>query len=264
MDSMFSIPVARNLWLRRDWNDSMLKKVALSKLTEQGKYVYSDNDFILLGKVVESITGLPLDQYVQKTFYNPLGMATTGFKPWQRFGTERIVPTEEEKYFRRQLLRGYVHDEGAAMFGGVSGHAGLFSNAYDLSMLYQMLLNGGEFNGQRYLKQETIDLFTAYHSNISRRGYGFDKPEKDNATRKEPYPSSLASPLTFGHTGFTGTCVWVDPATKLVYVFLSNRVYNTRTNNLLGQLNIRSKIQDAIYRALRIEEGLKDNSVKPL
>jgi CubicO group peptidase (beta-lactamase class C family) len=265
MDSMFSIPVARNLWLRRDWNDSMLKKVALSKLTEAGKYVYSDNDFILLGKVVENITGLPLDQYVQKTFYNPLGMATTGFKPWQRFGSERVVPTEEEKYFRKQLLRGYVHDEGAAMFGGVSGHAGLFSNAYDLSMLYQMLLNGGEFNGQRYLKQETIDLFTGYHSNISRRGYGFDKPEKDNATRKEPYPSSLASPLTFGHTGFTGTCVWVDPASKLVYVFLSNRVYNTRTNNLLGQLNIRGKIQDAIYRALRNEEETKvNNETKPL
>jgi CubicO group peptidase (beta-lactamase class C family) len=180
-------------------------------------------------------------------------MYTTGFKPWARFGVERVVPTEEEKHFRRQLLRGYVHDEGAAMFGGVSGHAGLFSNAYDLSLLYQMLLNGGELNGRRYLKPETIKMFTAYGSDISRRGLGFDKPEKDNASRKEPYPSSLASPQTFGHTGFTGTCVWVDPQSKLVYVFLSNRVYNTRTNNLLGFLNIRGKIQDAIYRALQQE-----------
>jgi beta-N-acetylhexosaminidase len=256
-DSVFNIPVARDVWLRRDWNDSMLKKVVESKLGPAGKYVYSDNDFILLGKVVESISGMPLDQFVARTFYQPMGMATTGFKPWQRLGVERVVPTEEEKYFRRQLLRSYVHDEGAAMFGGVSGHAGLFSNAYDLSMLYQMLLNGGEFNGQRFLKKETIDLFTGYHSDISRRGYGFDKPEKDNGTRKEPYPSSLASPQTFGHTGFTGTCVWVDPASGLVYVFLSNRVYNTRSNNLLGQLNIRGKIQDAIYRALKAEEKSK-------
>ncbi|HEX2608352.1 MAG TPA: glycoside hydrolase family 3 N-terminal domain-containing protein [Flavisolibacter sp.] len=253
-DTLFTIPVARNLWLRRDWNDSMLKKIVNSKLGPANKYVYSDNDFILLGKIVEHITGTTLDQYVQKTFYNPLGMTTTGFKPFQHFGLERVVPTEDEKYFRRQLLRSYVHDEGAAMFGNVSGHAGLFSNAYDLSLLYQMLLNGGTMNGERFLKPETIKLFTAYNSDISRRGLGFDKPEKDNATRKEPYPSVLASDQTFGHTGFTGTCVWVDPQAGLVYIFLSNRVYNTRNNNLLGQLNIRGKIQDAIYNALRKEQ----------
>lgn len=261
MDTLFTIPVAKNLWLRRDYNDSMLKKIVQSKLTEHGKYVYSDNDFILLGKVVENITGMPLDQYVRKTFYNPMGMVSTGFKPWQYLGVERVVPTENETYFRRQLLRAYVHDEGAAMFGNVSGHAGLFSNAFDLSMLYQMLLNGGSFNGEHYLKKETIDLFTAYHSNISRRGYGFDKPEKDNASRKEPYPSSLASAETFGHTGFTGTCVWVDPKADLVYVFLSNRVYNTRANNLLGQMGIRGKVQDAIYKALEMEKKGKAGKV---
>jgi beta-glucosidase-like glycosyl hydrolase/CubicO group peptidase (beta-lactamase class C family) len=247
----FTVPVARNLYLRDDWEDTMMLRIAKSPLSAPGKYVYSDNDFILLGKIVETLSGLPLDQYVQKNFYDPLGMATTGFKPAQRFGLERIVPTEEDNYFRRQLLRGYVHDEGAAMFGGVSGHAGLFSNAYDLSLLYQLLLNGGTLNSQRLLKPETINYFTAYHSNISRRAYGFDKPEKDNATRREPYPSALASPETFGHTGFTGTCVWVDPKAGLVYVFLSNRVYNSRNNNLLGQMNIRGKIQDAIYRALQ-------------
>lgn len=250
MDSLFSIPVAKSVWLRRDWNDTMLRRIVQSKLGPHGKYVYSDNDFILLGKVVEAISGLPLDQYLQKTFYGPMGMATTGFKPWQRFGMGQLVPTEEERHFRRQLIRGYVHDEGAAMFGNVSGHAGLFSNAYDLALLYQMLLAGGTINGERYLKKETIDLFTKYHSDISRRGYGFDKPEKDNEKRKEPYPSALASPATFGHTGFTGTCVWVDPKRDLVYVFLSNRVYNTRANNLLGLMNIRGKVQDAIYRAL--------------
>lgn len=265
-DSLFSVPVAKNVWMRHDWNDTMLKRIVDSKLGPHGKYVYSDNDFILLGKVVEAVSGLPLNQYVQTTFYRPMGMASTGFQPWRRYPTEGIVPTEREGYFRKQLLQGYVHDEGAAMFGGVSGHAGLFSNAYDLSMLYQMLLNGGTFNGERYLKKETIDLFTAYHSNISRRGYGFDKPEKDNAKRKEPYPSALASSETFGHTGFTGTCVWVDPKADLVYIFLSNRVYNTRANNLLGQLNIRGRIQDAIYKALEREKEVKavntDKTVK--
>lgn len=259
-DSLFDVPVAKDVWMRHDWNDTMLKRIVDSKLGPHGKYVYSDNDFILLGKVVEALSGLPLDQYAQATFYRPMGMASTGFQPWKRYPTDGIVPTEKESYFRRQLLQGYVHDEGAAMFGGVSGHAGLFSNAYDLSLLYQMLLNGGTFNGVRYLQKETIDLFTAYHSNISRRGYGFDKPEKDNSKRKEPYPSALASPATFGHTGFTGTCVWVDPKADMVYIFLSNRVYNTRANNLLGQLNIRSRIQDAIYKALGEEN--KEKGVK--
>ncbi|NTS40846.1 serine hydrolase [Flavisolibacter sp. BT320] len=256
-DTLYSIPVANKVWLRRDWNDTMMKRIVDSKLGPHGKYVYSDNDFILLGKVIEAISGLTLDQYLHKTFYRPMGMASTSFQPWKRFVQAGIVPTENEKHFRKQMLQGYVHDEGAAMFGGISGHAGLFSNAYDLSMLYQMLLNGGSFNGERYLQPETIKLFTAYGANESRRGLGFDKPEKDNATSKEPYPSALASPATFGHTGFTGTCVWVDPKADLVYIFLSNRVYNTRANNLLGQLKIRGRIQDAIYKALEEEQKIK-------
>lgn len=252
----FFIPVAKDLYLRDDYNDSMLLKIMRSGLSAKGKYVYSDNDFILLGKIVESITSKKLDEYVRQNFYMPLGMITTTFKPSERLGVERVAPTEEEKYFRRQLLRGYVHDEGAAMFGGVSGHAGLFSNAYDLSLLYQMLINDGELGGKRFFKPETIQLFSAYNSSISRRGLGFDKPEKDNFIRSEPYPSALASTETFGHTGFTGTCVWADPKSQLVYIFLSNRVYNTRTNNLLGQMNIRGKIQDAIYRALDKEKNI--------
>jgi beta-glucosidase-like glycosyl hydrolase/CubicO group peptidase (beta-lactamase class C family) len=266
----FTIPVARNLYLRSDWNDTMLLRIMQSPLGKQGRYVYSDNDFILLGKIVERLSGMRLDEYVQEIFYAPLGMTNTSFKAWQRFGVERIVPTEQEKYFRRQLLRGYVHDEGAALFGNVSGHAGLFSNAYDLSLLYQMLLNNGELGGKRFFKPETIQLFTAYNSSISRRGLGFDKPEKDNATREEAYPSFFASPETFGHTGFTGTCVWTDPKEKLVYVFLSNRVYNTRDNNLLSRLNIRAKIQDAIYSAIKQDElqvaeaKVKEEEVRPI
>ena len=248
----YTVRVAENVYMRNDYQDAMLQRILQSKLTQQGKYVYSDNDFIFLGKIVEQITGMTLDEYAAKIFYRPMGMISTGFKPRNRFPVVRIVPTETETHFRNQTTQGDVHDEGASMFGGVAGHAGLFSDAYDLAMLYQMLLNGGEFNGERYIKKETIDLFTAYHSKNSRRGYGFDKPEKDNAIRKEPYPSFLCSPETFGHTGFTGTCVWVDPRNSLVYVFLSNRVYPTRNNNKLGQMNIRGKIQDAIYKALGI------------
>lgn len=247
----YTVRVAQNFYMRNDWQDTIYKRILQSPLTKKGKYVYSDNDFIFLGKIVEAITGTTLDQYVQKTFYSKMGLETTGFKPRNRFAVDRIVPTEEEKHFRRQTMQGDVHDEGASMFGGVAGHAGLFSDAYDLAMLYQMLLNGGVMNGERFLQEKTIRYFTAYHSESSRRGFGFDKPEKDNATRKEPYPSALASPETFGHTGFTGTCVWVDRKYNLVYIFLSNRVNPTRNNNKISQLLVRGKIQDAIIEAVR-------------
>lgn len=249
----YGVRVAENIYLRNDWQDTMMYRILKSPVGPPNKYVYSDNDFIFLGKIVEEVTGMTLDQYTQKTFYNRIGMYSTGFKPRNKFQQECLVPTETEKHFRQQTTKGDVHDEGASMFGGVAGHAGLFSNAYDLSLLYQMLLNGGELNGERYLKPETIKLFTSYNSKISRRGLGFDKPEKDNSIRKDPYPALLASPRTFGHTGFTGTCVWVDPEHELVYIFLSNRVHPTRDNNKLGQLLIRGKIQDAIYRALGVE-----------
>ncbi|HVZ58007.1 MAG TPA: glycoside hydrolase family 3 N-terminal domain-containing protein [Chitinophagaceae bacterium] len=248
----FTTRVAEHLYLRNDWNDTIMARILKSPLGPAPKYVYSDLDFIFMGKIVEAITGMSLDQYVQKTFYDRLGMATTGFLPRRRFPLTRIAPTEdEEDHFRRQLIWGDVHDEGASLLGGVAGHAGLFSDAYDLALLYQMLLNGGELNGVRLLRPETIRYFTAYHSAISRRGLGFDKPEKDNAKRSDPYPCRSASPETFGHTGFTGTCVWADPQHKLVFILLSNRVYPTRNNNTLSELNIRPRIQEAIYEAIR-------------
>ena len=247
----FGIRVAENLFIRNDWSDTMYKRMLQSKLSPPDKYVYSDNDFIFLGKIVEQITGKTLDQYVKKTFYDPLGLTATGFKPRERFAVDRIVPTETDKTFRLQHLRGDVHDPGASMFGGVAGHAGLFSTVNDLAVIMQMLLNGGTFNGKQFLKPETIKLFTSYNSAISRRGFGFDKPEKDNATLKEPYPSKLASPLTFGHTGYTGTCVWADPKYNIVYIFLSNRVNPDGGDNLkLSRLNIRGKIQDQIYKSM--------------
>lgn len=249
-DGQHQYRVAESLYLRNDWEDTLYKRILQSKLSAPDKYIYSDNDFIFLGKIVESVSGKPLNDYTRETFYEPLRMRTTTFRPRELMPLDLIVPTEEEKHFRQQLIRGDVHDEGSAMFGGVAGHAGLFSNAYDLAQLYQMLLNGGELNGKRFFRKSTVELFTAYNSSISRRGLGFDKPEKDNASRSDPYPSKSVSALTFGHTGFTGTCVWVDPKYRLVYIFLSNRVTPTRNNNKLSQLNVRSRIQEIIYQSI--------------
>jgi CubicO group peptidase (beta-lactamase class C family) len=248
----FAIPVADSLYMLTAWRDTMYKRMVQSKLEDPNKYIYSDNDFIFLGLIVEQLSGKTLDAYVTEFFYKPLGLQSTGFLPLQKFDHQKIVPTENEKYFRLQTLKGYVHDPGAAMFGGIAGHAGLFSCANDLAIIMQMLLNGGEMDGRRYLKKETIDLFTAYQSEISRRGYGFDKPEKDNETRKEAYPSKFVSTQTFGHTGFTGTCVWADPKENLIYIFLSNRVHPLGGDNQkLLKMNIRSRIHDAIYEAMK-------------
>jgi beta-N-acetylhexosaminidase len=248
-DSAHRVRVADHMFMRNDWVDTIYSRILTSSLEPDNKYIYSDNDFIFLGKIVEAITGMPLEVYVKTTFYDKLNMTSTGFRPRERFPLDYIAPTEKEAIFRQQLIHGDVHDPGAAMFGGVAGHAGLFSNAYDLAVLSQVLLNGGVLGGQNFFSKKTVDYFTAYHSDISRRGLGFDKPEKDNATRKEPYPTLSASPLTYGHTGFTGTCFWIDPQYNLTYIFLSNRV-NSPDPNKFGRMNIRPKVHEAIYQAL--------------
>jgi beta-N-acetylhexosaminidase len=249
MSDSFPVKVADSFYMKKEWTDTMFSRILQSPLGPHGKYVYSDNDFIFLAKVVEAITGTTLDKYVQKEFYRPLSLSTAGFKPTEYMPVKNIAPSEQEPVFRKQFVRGNVHDPGAAMFGGVAGHAGLFSDAYDMAVIMQMLLNGGTFNGKRYLQKETIDLFTTYHSKNSRRGLGFDKPEKDNYKREEPYPALSASPATFGHTGFTGTCVWADPKNNLVYVFLSNRLTPDGTNNKLVKMNVRTDILEAFYKA---------------
>lgn len=247
----FGVRVAQHLYLRSDYWKTMNQSIVASKLLAPGKYVYSDNDFIFMGDIVEAISGLRIDKYADKYFYKPMGLTSIGFNPRNRFDTNLIAPTELDTYFRHQHLRGDVHDEGAAMFGGVAGHAGLFSNAEDIAAIFQMFLDGGSYKGKQYVKPETLTLFTAYNSSISRRGIGFDKPQKDNYTTGDPhpYPSRFASPLTFGHTGYTGTNVWADPKFNLVYVFLSNRVNPTRSTNLY-KFNIRGAIEDAVYEAM--------------
>src|SRR6218665_4037467 len=158
------------MYIRSDWRDTLHKRILDSKIGAKNAYVYSDLDFIFLGEIVQAVTKMPLDKYMRDSFYSKMNMATTGFLPLTRFSKERIVPTERDDFFRQQLLQGDVHDEGASMFGGVAGHAGLFSNAYDLAKIYQMLLNDGIFNGERYFSSKTIRLFTSYHTKTSRRG----------------------------------------------------------------------------------------------
>ncbi|MEO8414592.1 MAG: glycoside hydrolase family 3 N-terminal domain-containing protein [Ginsengibacter sp.] len=264
----FRVRVAQNLYLRTDYADTMNQSILDSKLLPGGKYVYSDNDFIFMADVVRAISGLRIDKYADNYFYKPMGLHSIGFNPRNRFDTNLVAPTELDQYFRYQHLHADVHDEGSAMFGGDAGHAGLFSNAEDIGAILQMFLNGGSFKGKQYIKPSTLKLFTAYNSSTSSRGIAFDKPEKDNYTTSDPhpYPSRFASPLTFGHTGYTGTCIWVDPKYDLVYVFLSNRVNPTRSVDLY-RLNIRGSIEDAIYKAMvpaipeviKIEEYEKAN-----
>ncbi len=253
-DQEYDIYVANDLYMRHDYLDSIKMLMRNSKLGRKHNYVYSDIDFQLMGYIVEEITGLPLNEYVKKTFYDPLGLATTGFKPRMSFPLSKIVPTQCEKGFRQQCLHGDVHDPRSAMTGQVAGHAGLFSDAYDLGVILQMLLNKGEFNGRRYLKANTVQLFTSYQSDISRRGIGWDKRAKDQSRFNYPYPSKYCSSEVFGHYGYTGTCVWVDPKYDFVYVFLSNRVNPKGGSNLkLEHLEVRSKVMDAFYKAMGVE-----------
>ena len=191
-----------------------------------------------------------MDVYLEKEFYQPMGMTHTLYRPLRKFGKEQIVPTVEKDYLPKgKTLQGEVHDEIASFMGGVSGNAGLFGTAADVAAVYQMLLVGGMYRGKRFLSEATCQLVTTTTSRISRRGLGFDRPDTVNV-RKSPCAKS-ASALVYGHTGFTGTCAWVDPKNRLVYVFLCNRIHPHPWNNKLGSLNIRTDIQEVLYRALK-------------
>ncbi|WP_256013320.1 serine hydrolase domain-containing protein [Desertivirga xinjiangensis] len=244
--SEYSVKVADGYYLRSNYyEDVMLPRMLTTRLESRGRYEYSDLSMYFIKEVIERQSMNRLDQYVLNEFYKPLGMHTAGFNPRNRFDKSRIVPTENDTYFRKTLVAGYVHDQGAAMAGGVAGHAGLFASANDLAILFQMLLNGGTYGGLQYFNPNTISLFTSKQSSTSRRGLGFDRWNPATGS----YPSELASPETYGHTGFTGTCVWVDPKFKLIYIFLSNRVHE-QTANKLSSMNIRPAIQDAVYKAI--------------
>lgn len=242
-----SVKLADGRFLRTNYyQDVMWPEMLRSDIKTPGAYVYSDISMYVMKEVVEQQSSEPIEDYVQEQFYAPLGMYKTGYNPRKRFAKESIVPTENDTSFRDTLLQGFVHDQGAAMANGVAGHAGIFSTANDLAIYGQLLLNKGTYGGELYFSPATVEEFTSKQSLVSRRGLGFDR--KDPDTTKN-YPSKLASDLTFGHTGYTGTCIWIDPAHQLTYIFLSNRVHPTVTDKL-SDLNIRSRIQDAIYEAI--------------
>ena len=245
-----SIEVAEHLYMNASLIDSFYKRILQSPVNQENKYLYSDNDFILLGKMAEAVSGMKLNEYVNSHFYQPMGLHTIGYHPLQKHKKNEIVASAKETDFRNQILQGYVHDPGAALMGGVAGHAGLFSDAHDIACIMQMLLNQGDWKGSRYLNAATVDLFTSAQSSISRRGLGFDKTESDNDKRAEPYPASCASWQTFGHTGFTGTSIWADPSQDLIVVFLSNRLYPA-DNGVFKTTNVRSRVFDVISRATR-------------
>jgi CubicO group peptidase (beta-lactamase class C family) len=202
---------------------------------------------VLLKEIVEHASEEPFAWFLKETFYDPMGLLNISFNPFCCFDKCQLVPTQFDKLFRQQLVHGYVHDPCAALLGGYSGHAGLFASAYDLAAIGQMLLNQGTYNKKQFLKPETIALFTKKHSTISRRALGWDKPEMGAGISPA---SKLASAKTFGHTGFTGTCIWIDPEHDLVYVFLSNRIFPNEENRELITGNYRTKIQDIIYQNL--------------
>lgn len=245
----FTTEVAKGIYMRDDYKDTIWNLIKTTPLKEK-KYVYSDLTMYISKRIFEQISGVPVDKFMNSMFYTKLGMQTTCYNPITKFPLDRIAPTEKDNYFRYQLVQGYVHDMGAAMMGGVEGHAGLFSNAEDLAILYEMLLNGGSYGGEQYFKPGTIKLFTSKQSNISRRGFGFDKADPGGNSPCSDY----ASAQTFGHQGFTGTCVWVDPKYHLTYIFLSNRVYPSAEPNKLSSEGTRNKIMDVIYEAMSKSE----------
>lgn len=247
-DAPFSTKIADSLFLRDDYHDTIMKIIADSKLLPQKGYKYSDFTFIILKEYLEKLTGRKLDVLSYENFYGPLGANNTMYNPLQKVNRDRIPPTEIDTYFRHQVIQGYVHDMGAAMEGGIGGHAGIFSNSMDIAKIMQLYLQKGNYGNRQYFSEKTFDDFnTCYFcAEGNRRGVGFDKPQLGN---RGP-TCGCASMTSFGHTGFTGTMAWADPETEIVYIFLSNRTYPGESLNKLSRENIREDIQEIIYDSI--------------
>ena len=245
----FTLRVANRMFMNRSYIDSMYKRIDESPLRATNRYFYSDLGYYYLKNIIEQVSSVPLDIFMERNLYRPLGAGRLTYLPLEKFFPGEIVPTENDIIFRRQLVHGHVHDAGAAMTGGVAGHAGLFSNANDLAKLMQLYLQDGEYGGMNYFRPETIRKFTSAPNghNGNRRGIGFDKPEM--VSSRSPAARS-ASAGSFGHSGFTGTMAWVDPVEEIVYIFLSNRVHPDQFNNKLTELSVRTSIQQLIYDAI--------------
>ena len=244
----YDIPVAQDLYLRSNFNQIIEKQVIDSPLLDSLYYRYSDLPFYLFKNYFERKYKKPLDELAHEFLYEPLGLERTLFNPWKVISKNEIVPSEIDNYFRHRELRAYVHDMGAAMQGGVGGHAGLFSNAEEVYKIMQMYLQNGKANGHEFITSKTLNDFNqCYYCNQgNRRGVGFDKPQLEG----NGSTCGCVSDISFGHMGFTGTYAWVDPDQELIFVFLSNRTYPSMSNNLLGKNNIRTRMQELIYKAL--------------
>ena len=250
-DQVHSLQVARGLYLDNRFPDYVYKTIRKSALKSRGTYVYSDLPFVLTPKITSGISGESFIESLDNYFYKPLGAYRITYNPMLKFQDDEIIPTEKDNYYRKQQLLGTVHDESSAVLGGISGNAGLFASINDLAKLYQMYLQMGTYGGKEYLKESTFKEFSRvqFPQNKNRRGLGFDKPSLNNSqlSEKNAYPIKSASPESFGHSGYTGTFVWIDPRFQLVYIFLSNRVFPTRDNNKISDLNVRTEIQRVIY-----------------
>jgi len=244
-DSKISrIKVAPGIYLRNNFMDTIWRDTKRMKVFSRNTYIYSDANAVILQRLIDSVNYSPMNLYLYYRFYKSLGCRRITYKPSKYYSRYQIVPTEIDKGWRRQLIHGYVHDETAALMGGMTGNAGLFSNAHDLGLLFQMFLNKGKYGGRIYLYENIVELFTATQPGTY-RGLGFNKASSKNGL------DAGASPETFGHTGFTGTCAWADPDNEVVFVFLSNRVYPTRHNGTMFRLKVRQNIQEVIYDELK-------------
>lgn len=244
--SEMNVPVAQNLWIRANYTDTMYQRIMETPLNAR-VYKYSDLGYYFVKKIIEKQSGQKLEDFTVSKLYKPMGLRSIRYNPLDYFSLNQITPTENDQFFRKQLVHGYVHDPGAAMIGGVGGHAGLFSNASDMAALMQLFLNKGTYGGTEYIKSEVVDEYTKAQFAGSRRGAGFDKPNKDGSGGTCDSRASLSS---FGHSGFTGTVVWADPLNQVNYVFLSNRVYPDAENWKIVNMNIRTDIQRVIYDAV--------------
>ncbi len=247
----YPVLVTDSLWLHKKYKSRMLDAIKRSPLNEKPGYVYSDLSFYLWPEIIPRLTGMDFEGYLKQTFYHPLGAYTLTYNPLSYFPHRRIVPTERDTFFRMTLLHGRVHDEGAAMLSGISGHAGLFGSANDLAKLMQMYLNKGEYGGRRFIAASALEEFTrcAYCAEGNHRGLGFDRPLPAYDTSRS-YTARSASQSSFGHSGYTGTFTWADPESGLLLIFFSNRVYPTRDNRKLYDLGIRPRLHQVLYDAL--------------
>ena len=234
-----------SLFIHRKYHRKIMRRIKRTPLKNIGKYQYSGLLFFLLPDMVKKMSGQEFDEFLDNHFYNPMGIERLTFNPSFNYSKKEIVPTEMDSFFRKTLVHGWVHDEAAGLMGGISGNAGLFANAFSLAKLLEMLLDGGQFQGKQYLKSETIEIFTSqtFPKTDNRRGLGFDKPSLDSIP-SERYPSEKCTSESYGHSGFTGNLVWVDPVHQFFMIFLSNRVYPTREQKNLYSLNIRGNILD--------------------